>query len=233
MTKLTTEQQLFIDYMKQGHELKKVTDMLGRARSTPWNWARTSADFAAQFAVVYPPFGQRPDRKVKAKAKPKSKAEQAVAPTVTLHQLAMQRLDREIRTDGPNAVIAAAAVLLIGATTCAAVVEPDAAPEVVAAPDDFALESPSAPTGQDELAAMFAEVFPTDNPATFAADTSIMRHFLDEWYGCSIAEKLNLSSRMIASYLAKIVAAAYPVAYTRGGGNHAKVYLIPQPKVRG
>ena len=232
MTKLTTEQRLFIDYMKQGHELKEAAEMLGRARSTPWYWARTSADFAAQFAVVYPSFGRFPTRKVKAKVKPESKAGQAAAATVTLHQLAMQRLDREIRTDGPNAVLASAALLLIADPACTTIVEPDDAVEVAAEPGDFALKSPSVRTSQDELAAMFSEVFPAENPVTFAADTSIMRHYLEQWYGFSIVEKLNLSSRIIACHLAKLVAASYPVACTRSGGNHAKVYLIPQPKAR-
>ena len=232
MTKLTTEQRLFIDYMKQGHELKEAAEMLGRARSTPWYWARTSADFAAQFAVVYPSFGRFPTRKVKAKVKPESKAGQAAAATVTLHQLAMQRLDREIRTDGPNAVLASAALLLIADPACTTIVEPDDAVEVAAEPGDFALKSPSVRTSQDELAAMFSEVFPAENPVTFAADTSIMRHYLEQWYGFSIVEKLNLSPRIIACHLAKLVAASYPVAYTRSGGNHAKVYLIPQPNAR-
>ena len=232
MTRLTTDQRLFLDYMRSGHDLRESIAMLGRARSTPWNWARTNPDFADQFAVLYKPFGERATRQAKDKATRESARVDAPAMALTLRNLAMQRLDREIRTDGPNAVLASAALLLIADPAYTTIAEPDGAVEVAAELGDFALKSPSVRTNQDELAAMFSEVFPAENPVTFAADTSIMRHYLEQWYGCSLVEKLNISSRIIACHLAKLVAALYPVAYTRSGGNHAKVYLIPQPKAR-
>lgn len=152
--------------------------------------------------------------------------------TFTLPELAMQRLERELRVDGPNAVLAAAAIVL----TSPQAVSVDSPPvEANEAPAN-ALESHQPTATQhstSDLYRMFHEVYAIGEPPTIPADASKIREHIEAYFNCSLPTMLNMSPRSIGGHLRVIAACSFPVAFESGGHSHmGKIYMVPQPKTR-
>ena len=231
MKNLTAEQLLFLEHMAAGYSVKAAARAIGRSSSAPWGWAKRYPAFLERFVIVYPNYRRSGDTAPAVKPAPAPSTNRA-----TLHQLAMQRLDREIRTDGPNAVIAAAAVILIvpQVTTPNTIgVEPDGVAEVADTPEQLELTPPAIVDPLAALSGMFYEVFPVEAPRTMAADTSIMRHYIEQYFACNLGNQFSVSARNISRRIAKLASDSFEVARHRTPNNHTNVYLVPQPKVRG
>ena len=230
MKNLTAEQLLFLEHMASGCSVKAAARAIGRSSSAPWGWARRYPAFLERFVIVYPNYRRSDEKAPAVKPAPAPSTNRA-----TLHQLAMQRLEREIRTDGPNAVIAAAAVILIVpqvATPDMLGVEPDGVAEVADVPEQLELTPPAMIDPLAALAGMFYEVFPVEAPCTLAADTSIMRHYIEQYFSCQLDDEFSVPPRSISRRLAKLASDSVQMARHRTPNNHTNVYLVPQPKAR-
>jgi hypothetical protein len=153
----------------------------------------------------------------------------AKAPALSLHQLAMQRLEREVRTDGPNAVLASAIVLTIpeaiATDTPADVVETPVASET------FELSTMQKETPSMVLHRMMDEVFPLNAPCTYQADTRHVRRHLEFYYNCDLTVELQASAITIANILRRYLESRFSVAFEPDISIHtARLYSVPQPK---
>ena len=152
--------------------------------------------------------------------------------TFTLHELAMQRLEREVRTDGPNAVMAAAAIVLASPQATpvdSPLVEANEAPANV--PESHQLTAAQLST--NDLYRMFHEVYSIGELPAIPADASKIREHIEAYFNCSLPTALNMSPRSIGGHLRVIAACSFPVAFESGGHSHmGKIYMVPHPKTR-
>ena len=231
MKKFTAEQRLFLEHLAAGDSVRQATAEIGRSYSAPYGWARKDRDFAEQFAAVCPKFREYLSGKNVATVAAVSSAEIA---TISLHQLAMQRLEREVRTDGPNAVLASAAIVLTipqPIATDTPAVETDDAVATPVAPDTFELSTMQKETASMALHRMMDEVFPLNAPCTYQADTRHVRRHLEFYYNCDLTVELQASAITIANILRRYLESRFSVAFEPDISIHtARLYSVPQPK---
>jgi hypothetical protein len=228
MTKLSQAQKQFLELIKTGSKPSEAGVAVGFSKGIGWYWAEKDPVFASKFRDVWPSFGRNNPEKYQFDS-----AVRAKAPVLTVSQLAMQRLERELRTDGPNAVLAAAAIVLVSPYAAAEdlpAVETDEAPANALS---FPEQPPVTQLSIDDLQEMFCEVFPVGELPAVPADTSKLREHIETYYNCSLPEVMNTSSRSIGNRLRFIAAASFPVAFASAGKSHmGKIYMVPQPKTR-
>jgi hypothetical protein len=233
MKKFTAEQRLFLEHMAAGGTVISATDAIGRSRSVVYGWARRDPNFCAQFAAVCPTFAAYLSQKNSATAEAVSSAEIA---TISLHQLAMQRLEREVRTDGPNAVLASAAIVLSSPQAIATdtpVVEADSVVETPDAPETFELSTMQKETPTMALHRMMDKIFPLNAPRTYQMDTGHVRRHLEQYYGCNLEVELQTSAKSISNTIRYYLTDRFPVAWESHFASHtARLYSVPQPKTR-
>jgi hypothetical protein len=233
MKKFTAEQRLFLEHMAAGGTVISATDAIGRSRSVVYGWAKRDPNFCAQFAAVCPTFAAYLSQKNSATVEAVSSAKIA---TISLHQLAMQRLEREVRTDGPNAVLASAAIVLsspqtIATETPAVEGNEDIATPIV--PEAFQLLPIPNETPSMTLKRMMDEVFPLNAPCTYQMDTGHVRQHLEQYYGCNLEVKLQTSAKSISNTIRYYLTDRFPVAWEPHLASHsARLYFVPQPKTR-
>jgi hypothetical protein len=229
MKKFTAEQRLFLEHMAAGKSVMNAASAIGRSHSAPYGWARRNPVFAEQFAALNPKF-----RTHLSNTNVDTVAAISSIATISLHQLAMQRLEREIRTDGPHAVMASAAIVL---TT------PQAMPsDTPVAESDQASDSAS---GQIQLLAfnhetvssamyrMLNEVFPKDAPRTIHADIWAIRAHLEQYFDCNLSEYFGVKALNISNNLKNHAGNMFPVVFSPKRSMHgARIYLIPEPATR-
>ena len=227
MKKFTAEQRLFLEHMAAGDSVRQATAEIGRSYSAPYGWARKDRDFAAQFAAVCPKFREYLSGKNVATVAAVLSAEIA---TISLHQLAMQRLEREVRTDGPNAVLASAAIVLTIPQAIATDTPADDV-ETPVASDTFELSTMQKETPTMALHRMMDEVFPLNAPCTYQADTRHVRRHLEFYYNCDLTVELQASAITIANILRRYLESRFSVAFEPDISIHtARLYSVPQPK---
>jgi hypothetical protein len=231
MTQMTSEQRIFLERISTGDTIEQAAKAIGRSRSIPWNWSKKNTVFADAFAAVYPKY-----RATVIRRQSKLSLPEAAPVCLSNHELAMRRLLRELRVDGPNAVLAAAAIVLTSpqaAPVDSPAVETDESVEVSAVPDQFALTAPVQETPQSILTRMFDEVFGGDQPCNYEGDTLTIRYCMERYFGFNLEEHLNMSGHSIGNNLGHIARRKFPVAMVRRHKHHAsQVYLLPTPKTR-
>jgi hypothetical protein len=229
MKKFTAEQRLFLEHLAAGDSVRQATAEIGRSYSAPYGWARKDRDFAAQFAALCPKFQAYLSGKNVATVAAVSSAEIA---TISLHQLAMQRLEREVRTDGPNAVLASAAIVLTIPQAIATDTPADDV-ETPVASDTFELSTMQKETPTMALHRMMDEVFPLNAPCTYQMDTGHVRQHLEQYYNCNLEVELQTSAKSISNTIRYYLTGRFSVAFEpHKSGHAARVYSVPQPKTR-
>ena len=233
MKKFTAEQRLFLEHLANGLTVRKAATAIGRSYSAPYGWARNDRNFAEQFAAVCPKFRTYLSFKNAGTVAAASSTKNA---TISLHQLAMQRLEREVRTDGPNAVLASAAIVLISpqaiATETPAVEgNEDIATPIV--PEAFQLLPIQNETPSMTIERMMDEVFPLNAPCTYLTDTRHVRRHLEHYYNCDLGVKFRASGTTIAIILRKYLESRFSVAFEPDVSVHTgRLYSMPQPKTQ-
>ena len=144
----------------------------------------------------------------------------------------MQRLEREVRTDGPNAVMASAAIVLT-VTQDIATDTPDAVVETPVASDTFELFTMQKETPSMALHRMMNEVFPSNAPCIYQVDTGHARQHLERFYDCNLEVELQTSAKSISNILRYYLAERFSVAFETHHSSHAaRIYAVPHPKTR-
>ena len=229
MAKLSEKQKQFLLLLEAGATPRDAGVALGYKKgSIAWYWADKNPVFAKRFRDAWPPFGKNsPDKYQIAPAVIEK------APVLTACQLAMQRLERELRADGPNAVLAAAAIVLVSPYAAAVDSPAVQTDEALANALGFQEQPMVTQLSIDDLPEMFCEVFPVGELPAVPADTSKLRDHIETYYNCSLPEVMNTSARSISNRLRHIAAASFPVAFARTGKSHmGKIYMVPHPKTR-
>ena len=229
MKKFTAEQRLFLEHMASGKSVMDAAAAIGRSHSAPYGWARRNPVFADQFAALNPKFHAHLSN-----ARVDTVAAVSSVSTVTLHQLAMQRLEREIRENGPNAVMASAAIVLTSpqaTSTDPLVVDSNQATD--SAVGQFQLLASNNETVSSALHRMLNEVFPKDAPRTIHADIWAIRAHLELYFDCNLSEYFGVKALNISNNLKNHAGTMFPVVFSPKRSMHgARVYLIPEPATR-
>lgn len=235
MNKSTAEQRLFLEHMAAGKSVMDAAAAIGRSRSTAYGWARRNPVFAAQFASVNPKFQaylSNTQVDTVSAVPPAAIVAQKTPAGLTLHQLAMQRLERELRANGPNAVLAAAAIVLTS-PQAAPVDSPAVEADTVSddAPESLGLQVTN--LSVDDLIQMFHEVYPIGELPAIPADTTKIKKCIEQYFDCELETALQLSRRSIANILSRMAAKSFPVVFETQGPSHMpKIYMVPHPKTR-
>jgi hypothetical protein len=224
---ISDTQEQFLELIRCGATTPEATRAVGYSRGIVWHWAKANPMFAARLNALRPSVAKShaikstPNQPVLAKA-----------PTLSLHELAMQRLERELRTDGPNAVLAAAAIALT-ATQDIATLTPDAVAETPVVSETFELFTMQNETPSMALHRMMSEVFPLNAPCTYQVDTGHAREHLERFYDCNLEVELRTNAKSIANILRYYLSERFPVAFETHQSSHsARIYAVPQPKTR-
>ena len=228
MTKLTAEQLLFLEHMAAGCSPTAAALAIGRSNAISWGWARRNPEFAARFAVLHPKYRVPPAAAPLAKS-----VSQASTKKATLDQLAMQRLEHELRTDGPNAVLAAAAIVLVSPQATpvdSPVFENETSDDADVVPDELQLVSLQSETPSMALSRMLNEVFPLNAPCTYSVDASHARHHIERYYNCNLEVEMQLSSKSISNVLRHHLTERFTIVFEPQLRSHgARIYAVPQP----
>lgn len=237
MTKfrLTRKQTQFLRLLSEGQTVVQAMHAVGHCRTTAWYWAKRNPEFAQQLKAIYPRFGAISDAKQEALPLVEVETSLLSASGDSLHQLAMQRLAREIRTDGPNAVLASAAVILGASQAVPAVLSANAVDVALESAVTQAEEQTSPPLREapmQVLTRMVDEVFSSDQPNTYEADTCTMRYCIERFFDVDLSAELSCSGFTLGAYLARIASEKFEVMPRhRKHRSIAKTYLMPVPKI--
>ena len=144
----------------------------------------------------------------------------------------MRRLERELRIDGPNAVLAAAAIVLVSPqVTSVETPAVEADKPSADAPESYELMVSQ--LSITDLRRMFYEVFPIGELPAVPADTTKIKQCIERYYDCNLEEQLQLSRRGVSNILSKMAAKSFPLSFQTQGPSHMpKIYLAPTPKTR-
>lgn len=224
---ISDTQTQFLELIAAGATVTEATAAVGYSRGIVWHWANASPEFADRLTALRMSLGKK-----QATKRAPTATVMAKTPALSLHQLAMQRLEREVRTDGPNAVLASAAIVLtipqpIAIDTPADVVE------TPVAPDTFELLPMQKETPSMALRRMIDEVFPLNAPCTYLTDTVHVRRHLEQYYDCNLQVELQSSAKSISNTISYHLTDRFAVAFEPHGASHAaRLYSVPQPKTR-
>ena len=133
---MTSEQEEFLRHLESGKTITQAARAIKRSRTIAWRWAKLNPEFAQRFT---------PHKECLMKPQATSvEAVPRISPPDRIRDAAFSRLVREIESDGPGAVLASAALLMLSRH---AVSPPDTTPEpaqltLVTAP----VEVPSEPS---------------------------------------------------------------------------------------
>ena len=220
-------QEQFLELIQCGATTPEATAAVGYSRGIVWHWAKANPVFAARLNALRPSVAK--SHAIKPAMNPPVMAK---APALSLHQLAMQRLEREVRTDGPNAVMASAAIVLT-VTQDIATDTPDAVVETPVASDTFELFTMQKETPSMALHRMMNEVFPSNAPCIYQVDTGHARQHLERFYDCNLEVELQTSAKSISNILRYYLAERFSVAFETHHSSHAaRIYAVPHPKTR-
>jgi hypothetical protein len=224
---ISDTQTQFLELIAQGATVVEATAAVGYSRGIVWHWTNASPEFAARLNATRMLVGKRHANKPTP-----TTTVMAKAPALSLHQLAMQRLEREVRTDGPNAVLASAAIVL----TIPEAIATDTPVDVVETPvasDTFELSTMQKETPTMALHRMMDELFPWNAPCTYQMDTGHVRQHLEQYYNCNLEVELQTSAKSISNTIRYYLTGRFSVAFEpHKSGHAARVYSVPQPKTR-
>lgn len=232
MTKLSEKQTQFLALIEAGATPRDAGIALGyRKGSIAWYWADKNPVFAKRFRDAWPPFGKNNPEKYQIAAAVIEKA-----PVLTVFQLAMQRLERELRVNGPNAVLAAAAIVLTSpqaAPVDSPPVEAETSNDADAVADDSCLLLLRGETPSMALSRMLNEVFPLNAPCTFSVDVGNARHHIERYYNCNLEVELQSSPKSISNLLRRHLTERFSIVFEPHLRSHgARIYAVPQPVTR-
>ena len=228
MNTVANKKVQYLSLIEAGYSPADAARSLGYSRSIGSAWAQNDAEFRARFAAL---------RLAAANNAHNAGTElsQAIVAqsTLTLQQLAMQRLERELRTDGPNAVLAAAAIVLVSPQATpvdSPVLEDETSNEADVVPDELQLVSLQSETPSMALSRMLNEVFPLNAPCTYSVDASHARHHIERYYNCNLEVEMQLSSKSISNVLRHHLTERFSIVFEPHLRSHgARIYAVPQP----